>query len=300
MKKNRMRKRHFLSDEIPAAFSRFPACIKNYIQITRPYHYMAGVFPCLTGIGFSTNVTNDLYWYCVFAFGGFFILSAGEIINDFFDRFIDAKYFKTMARPIPSGRIKTNQAILYFILNLLAAFYFWLLLPNSIKAATLIELGLICIYPFFKRFANITQFYLGLIAGLPLLFPYYMFENGISLGAFFMFLGSSMVCVIFDTTFEYAEYFSNQNSKIRATTLLFKNNYKRHIYLCILIHYVFLFLAGLFEDKNFIFFIGASLSPIFMAYIIYSMNFNRADECRENFLKLQFSNAILLATTIIS
>lgn len=295
-----MNKRHFLSDEIPTVFSRFPACIKDYIQITRPYHYMAGVFPCLTGIGFSTNLTNASYWYCVFAFGGFFILSAGEIINDFFDRFIDAKYFKTMARPIPSGRITTKQAILYLIVNLLAAFYFWLLLPNSIKAATLAELLLICIYPFLKRFANITQFYLGLLAGLPLLFPYYMFENGISLGAFFMFLGSSMVCVIFDTTFEYAEYFSNKKSTIKATTLIFKNRYKSYIYSCIFLHCVFLFLAGFFEEKNSIFFIGSFISAIFMTYITCVTDFHNADECRKNFLKLQSSNAILLITAIAS
>lgn len=295
-----MNKIYFFPDEIPGAFSLLPRRILDFVQLSRPHHFMAGVIPCLCGVQFSNNASDVLYWYFVFVVGAFLILGAGETINDILDRKIDAKYFKTMARPLPSGRVKLSTAILYFFIQLCGAFFIWLLLPNMVKLMTLGELFLICLYPFFKRFSYITQIYLGMIPGLSVIFPYYVFENNISIGVIFLCLGCAMTCIIFDTTFEYAEYFSNPKTEIKSIAFLFKNRYRLYLNTCIFIHVLFLVLAGIYETKNFAFIFAAIVSGIFMYLTIRKTDFYKPDECRNNFLKLQFSNIIVLLGVILS
>lgn len=295
-----MSSNYFFPDEIPGGFSILPRRILSFIQLSRPHHFMAGVIPCLCGVQFSNNATDVLYWYFVFIIGAFLILGAGETINDILDMKIDAKYFKTMARPLPSGQVKLNTAILYFFSQLFGAFLIWLLLPNTVKLMTLGELIMICLYPFFKRFSYVTQIYLGMIPGLSVIFPYYVFENHISLGITFLCLGCAMTCIIFDTTFEYAEYFSNPKTEIKSIAFLFKNKYRLYLNTCIFIHVLFLVLAGIYEPKSFVFIITTIISGTFMYHTIKKTDFYKPDECRRNFLKLQFSNIIVLLGVILS
>ena len=285
---------YFFSDEIPSFFNFLPRKILPYVQLSRPHHLMAGVIPCLCGIQFSNNATNLLYWYTIFTLGAFLILGAGTTINDILDRNIDAKYVKTMTRPLPSGRAKLQPVVVYFLIQLCLAFLIWLQLPNMVKLLSLLELMLICLYPLMKRFSKITQIYLGLIDAFPTLFPYYIYEHKISLGAVFFMLGCAMTCIIFDTTFEYAEYFNNKKIQIKSIANLFKNYAKQYLFFCIFLHVLFMFLAGILENKNLPYFTLSSLSGLFMLRIINLTNFKNPQECWQNFLKLQWANVIIL------
>lgn len=291
---------YFFPDEIPGCFSKLPRILSSYIQLSRPHHFMAGVIPCLCGVQFSENTTNVLYWYFIFVIGAFLVLGAGETINDIIDRHIDAKYSKTMARPIPSGRVSIVSASVYFFIQLFLAFLIWLELPNSVKLMSLCLFFMICVYPFFKRFAIVTQIYLGIIPGLSALLPYYIFENKISIGIVFLILALSMICIIFDTVFEYAEFFNNPKTRIKSIAILFRSSPKKYLFICTLLYMIFLILAGIFENKGILFFIGGMLSYIFMLNTILKTDLQNAENCRNSFLKLQFTNLIIFISIVLS
>ena len=89
-----------------------------YLEILRPVKWFIAAFGVLVGallIGFTNFFTISIACLAVFLF-----LSAGNVINDYFDYEIDK--INKSKRPIPSGRIKRNTALYYSVILFLAGF----------------------------------------------------------------------------------------------------------------------------------------------------------------------------------
>ena len=76
------------------------------------------LLPCWWGlvlaqISLGGGVPN--LWYAFLLMVGAIVMrGAGCVLNDLADRNIDAKVERTSTRPLPSGRISTNGAIIFF------------------------------------------------------------------------------------------------------------------------------------------------------------------------------------------
>lgn len=88
--------------------------------------------------------------------------AAGCIVNDLFDRKIDAQVARTKTRPLASGEITPKQALR--VLALLLLLSACLLIPLNQKAQLLALLSLVpvCLYPLMKRWFPVPQLFLGL------------------------------------------------------------------------------------------------------------------------------------------
>ena len=116
----------------------------SYLEILRPQNGVIGIFAVIVGamlVGF-----NNYFFIALACLSVFIILSAGNVINDYFDYEIDKINKKN--RPIPSGRIKRNSALYYsialFLIGIALAFY--LNFNNFILA--LINSGLLILYSY--------------------------------------------------------------------------------------------------------------------------------------------------------
>ncbi len=83
--------------------------LKAWVEITRPFNGIMGALAVL--VGFFVSLNNFLINGSLILglLSVFFILSAGMMVNDFFDRFIDKK--KKPRKPIPSERISAKHAL---------------------------------------------------------------------------------------------------------------------------------------------------------------------------------------------
>lgn len=291
---------NFFSYELPEGFSHFPKCFLAYLQLSRPHHFLAGVVPSLWGFHFASTQVDVLKWYLLFAVGAFLILGAGATINDIIDVQIDKTYYRTMSRPIPSGRIKKSHAYLFFLAQLLPAFIIWLYLPNTLKFMTLTELLLICIYPFLKRFLYISQVYLGFIAALPVSFSYYIFERAITPAIIFLVVSAAIICIIFDTFFEYSEYFHNNDIKAKSLALLIGSNPKTFFYVSSGICTICLAIAGYLAEKRLSYFVISVLAMIMLCRAIQKTDIRNQEECLRSFLSIQSVNLIILLGIFVS
>jgi len=284
---------NFFSYELPSIFSKLPRRLLPYVQLSRPYHFAGGVIPSLVGLSFVHNVDSMLKWYILFAIGSFAILGAGATINDIIDEHVDVSYYRSMSRPITSGRIHILDAILYFFVQLVIAFIVWLQLPETIKLMTLMNVFLVCIYPFMKRFLYVTQVYLGLVSAAPCLISYYMFEHNINIGIMCLWVALSIHCMVFDTFFEYSEYFHNKNIKAKSLALLIGANPKNFLASSIIFSLILLVYAGIERSLSMYYFAAVLLVECLTLIVIRKVNLTNQEQCLKSFLAIQMSNVVI-------
>jgi 4-hydroxybenzoate polyprenyltransferase len=97
-----------------------------------------------------------------FAIGACLMRAAGCAFNDIVDRDIDAKVARTALRPIPSGRIRVNQAWAFVISCSLISLLILLTLNLVTILLGVASLALVAAYPFMKRITWWPQAWLGL------------------------------------------------------------------------------------------------------------------------------------------
>ena len=95
--------------------------LKNpYIEITRPNVCVLAALAYVVGalvVSVSANLSTSFFLHGLLSV--WLVCAGGNVINDYFDRFIDA--VNRPERPIPSGRISARNALLYYaFLNSLA------------------------------------------------------------------------------------------------------------------------------------------------------------------------------------
>ena len=101
--------------------------LKLFIGLTRlnkPIGFMLLFWPCSWGLAFAYSINQNLklfvYYLILFFLGSVLMRSAGCIFNDIVDKDFD-KVQRTKSRPIASGRISVNRALIYvFILCAIA------------------------------------------------------------------------------------------------------------------------------------------------------------------------------------
>ena len=279
----------FFSDELPRFVYFFPRILWPFIQLSRPYHVSNVLAAALGGLLLATDHTNLAFWFLVYGLGTFLILGAGATFNDIVDRTIDAKYLKTMSRPIPSGRVSLNVSIAYFLTQLLFAFACWILLPTDVKVISLVILGLVLLYPFSKRFTNYAQFVLGFVSNLQVFMGYYMLEHKIDIPVIALYVCMSLIIVMADSVFEYREYFANKHPNIKSTAFAWGKNGKMRLFTIAFVYFGLMVLLGVQKHFNGMFFCAALISFVRILSIIYSVDLRNSADCNDKFLQLQNS-----------
>jgi len=133
-----------------------------YVSIIRPVNAivagLAGILGTIIAIGTIPAESGFIFLIVLF------ITAAGNVINDYYDREIDA--VNQPERPIPSGHILPKNALIYAFLlflagNLIAVFF----MPVSLACIALINSGLLWFYAAYLKITpllgNISVSYLA-------------------------------------------------------------------------------------------------------------------------------------------
>ena len=132
------------------------------IRADKPIGTLLLLWPTLSAFIVLTKGNPNLFLLLLFVLGTFLMRSAGCVINDYFDKEFDGSVDRTKNRPLVTGIIKPNEAlILFFCLILISSsLLIWMNLL-TLKVA-IFGLVLATFYPLTKRFFVIPQIFLGL------------------------------------------------------------------------------------------------------------------------------------------
>ncbi len=237
-----------------------------FLELTRlkkPIGYMLLFWPCSWGLtlayDFSGNFNLYFFYIILFFLGSVLMRSAGCIINDIADREFDKKVKRTKNRPIASGKISVNRGLIYAALLCLGA----LLILLNFNTLTIIlafcSMPLAFIYPFMKRFTYWPQLFLGITFNYGLILGWTSIENEVNILPIILYFGAIFWTLGYDTVYGYQDITDDEIIGVKSTSIKFKDNPKKFLFLCYLITTSSYLTLGQIMDFNLLFYLGAIL-----------------------------------------
>ena len=272
-----------------------------FVELTRlkkPIGYMLLFWPCAWGLtlvyDFSENL-NKYFLYLIFFFlGSVFMRSAGCIVNDILDRKFDKKVSRTKDRPIASGKVSVQIALLYATCLCLLAFF---VLINFNYFTILIALGsmpLAFTYPLMKRYTYWPQLFLGITFNYGLILGWTSINNQLDIIPIIFYLGAIFWTLGYDTIYGYQDIKDDEIIGLKSTSIKFKGTAKLFLISCYLILTFTLILGGYLMDFSILYFVFLII-PIthLFIYQIISFNSKNPDICLKIFKSNNYFGLIL-------
>ncbi len=174
----------------------------DLIRWNRPAGWLLLLWPTLSALWIAAGGFPGWHLLVVFTLGTILMRSAGCCINDVADREFDRHVKRTAQRPVTSGKISVQEALVVGAALALAAFGLVLTTNVATVAWSFAALAITLAYPYAKRFVSMPQAVLGVAFsfGIPMAFA--AVTGGVPWLAWGLLLGNLFWVLAYDT--EYA------------------------------------------------------------------------------------------------
>ena len=163
------------------------------------------------------------------AIGAWLMRGAGCTWNDITDREYDAKVERTRSRPLPSGQVSVQQALIWLILQAALAFAILLTFNRLSILLGISSLILVVIYPFAKRFTWWPQVFLGLAFNWGALLAWAAVNGSLEAAPVALYAAGICWTLFYDTIYAHQDKEDDALIGVKSTARLFGD--KTHIWL---------------------------------------------------------------------
>jgi 4-hydroxybenzoate polyprenyltransferase len=189
---------------------------ERLIRLDKPIGTLLLLWPTLTALWFASNGRPTWSLVVVFGMGTLLMRSAGCAFNDWADRRFDPHVERTASRPLATGEIGPNEALVVAAVLAFCAFLFVLTTNRTTILLSLPAIVVACVYPFSKRFLSLPQALLGVAFSFGIPMAYAAIHNHVPPLAWWMLLINLFWVVAYDT--EYAMVDRNDDLKLGLRT----------------------------------------------------------------------------------
>ncbi|SFC06714.1 4-hydroxybenzoate polyprenyltransferase [Polaromonas sp. OV174] len=196
-----------------------PSKLSLYLQLirwNRPAGWLLLLWPTWSALWVAAHGFPGWHLLTVFTLGTFLMRSAGCCLNDVADRDFDRHVKRTAQRPVTSGALSSQEALLVGAVLALLAFGL-VLTTNAVTIAwSFAALAVTLVYPYAKRYVSMPQAVLGVAFsfGIPMAFA--AVQSRVPLLAWVLLLGNLFWVIAYDT--EYAMVDRDDDLKIGMKT----------------------------------------------------------------------------------
>ena len=281
--------------------------VKLFIQLTRldkPIGSMLLFWPCIWGLtiayNFNSSLNNFFFYGILFLLGSILMRSAGCIFNDIVDRDFDKKVERTKNRPIASEKVSVRIAILYVLILCALAFLVLINFNNFTIVMALISMPLAFTYPLMKRFTYWPQLFLGITFNYGLILAWIAVKNDISLVPIIFYFGAIFWTLGYDTIYGYQDIKDDEIIGVKSTSIKFKDNPKKFIFVCYFLFFISLVLIGfLMNFKIFYYlFIAVPFLHLFI-FQLKKLEVNNSNNCLNKFKSNNYLGIIVFINILI-
>jgi len=198
--------------------------LQDYLQLMRldkPVGTLLLLWPTLAALCMAAQGLPPLHLVVIFTLGTFIMRSAGCVINDFADRKVDGFVERTKERPLVTGAISSQQALVLFFGLIISAGLLLLFLNQTTQLLAFGGLALAIAYPFMKRWTHMPQVVLGAAFswGIPMAWS----AQGLAVPpeSILMFCTSLLWIVAYDTLYAMVDRNDDLKVGIKSTAILF-------------------------------------------------------------------------------
>ena len=277
----------------------------DLIRIKKPIGIMLLFWPCLWGLTLSNDFSSDNLQYVTYLFyfflGAVLMRSAGCIVNDILDRKYDILVERTKNRPIASGKISINLALIYVII--LCSFAFLILIQFNL---TTILLGLASMpfafsYPLMKRYTYWPQLFLGFTFNYGLLMAWFSLSNEFTYIPLILYFGAIFWTLAYDTIYGFQDIKDDEIIGVKSTSIKFKKKPKIFIFVCYLIFILMQIVTGIIMKFEYYFFLGVIIIALhLLIYQCLKLNISNSNQCLKKFRSNNFLGFLVFFNIMIN
>ena len=281
--------------------------LKLFVELTRlkkPIGFMLLFWPCIWGLtivyDFNSNLKNYLFFSSLFFAGSVLMRSAGCIVNDIVDKNFDKKVERTKNRPVASGQISIKFAALYAISLCILAFFVLINFNQFTILMALISMPLAFAYPLMKRITYWPQLFLGVTFNYGLILAWISISNDISYIPIIFYFGAIFWTLGYDTIYGFQDIKDDEIIGVKSTSIKFKNNPKKFLFICYLIFIFSLILVGYFMKFKIFYFMFLSIPILHLLnFQILKLNIADTNDCLNRFKSNNFLGLIVFFNILI-
>ncbi len=191
------------------------------MRLDRPVGIYLLLWPCMWALWIAAEGVPGGLNLVVFIAGVVLMRSAGCVINDYADRDFDPHVERTKQRPIASGAVSKEEALLLAGGLALLAFLLVLLLNTLTIWLSFVAVALAGIYPFMKRYTYMPQIFLGLAFGWGVPMAFAAETGAIPTVAWLLLAATVVWATAYDTIYAMIDRKDDLKIGVRSTAILF-------------------------------------------------------------------------------
>ncbi len=289
--------------------------IENLPERYRPYVYLArldrpiGIWllllPCFWSMALAYGAAGVFsfraIWLAIlFTLGAIVMRSAGCVINDLWDRKIDALIERTAVRPIASGEISIAGAIVFLSALLFGGFCILIMMNGTVILQGLLVIPLIVAYPLAKRFTNWPQLILGMTFNFGALMGWSAVMDDIALAPFLLYSAAILWTLGYDTIYAHQDKEDDALVGVKSTALIFGRASKMWVGAFYFGMILCLSLAFALAGVNLLALPGLVIIGAHLAWQLYQWDIDDPESALETFKSNRDLGLIILAVVILS
>jgi len=187
----------------------------------RPIGWLLLLWPTWWGLWLAAEGVPPLWTWFVFTAGVWLTRSAGCVINDYADRWLDPQVERTKGRPLATGAVSGREALALFAVLMLAAFALVLTLNRLTVYLSFVGVVLAASYPYLKRYTYLPQVYLGMAFGWGIPMAFAAVTGGVPALAWLLYVANILWSTAYDTWYAMVDREDDLKVGSKSTAILF-------------------------------------------------------------------------------
>ena len=157
----------------------------------------------------------------VFTLGVWLTRSAGCVINDYADRWLDPNVERTKSRPLATGAVSGREALAVFAVLMLVAFGLVLTMNRLTAWLSVVGVVLAASYPYLKRYTYLPQVYLGMAFGWGIPMAFAAVQGHVPALAWLLYVANILWSTAYDTWYAMVDRDDDLRMGAKSTAILF-------------------------------------------------------------------------------
>lgn len=272
--------------------------LDRYLRLTRldkPIGIFLVAWPMIWALWLSAEGVPNLWVLTVFVLGAILMRSAGCIINDYADRYIDGHVKRTRERPLATGEVSEGEALKLFAGLCVISFGLVLTLNGLTIAYSFAGVLLAALYPFTKRLTHWPQLFLGAAFGWAVPMAFAAQGGQVPAGGWLLFIATVIWSLIYDTFYAMVDRDDDLKIGVKSTAVLWGDHDLKIIAAVQVVFYGLLFAVGGLFGLGVVYYLGLMAAIGVSLYHHYITRHRERGPCFKAFMQHNWLGGVIFA-----
>ena len=249
------------------------------MRLDRPIGILLLLWPTLWALWLAADGLPPLHTLAIFVAGVVLTRSAGCVINDYADRWLDPKVERTRERPLASGEVDGTDALILFAVLMLCALGL-VLLTNALTIYLALGAAVLAVsYPYMKRHVWYPQVVLGAAFSMSIPMAYTAVRGEIDAITVLLFCANLLWTTAYDTLYAMVDRDDDIKAGARSTAILLGDLDLIAVGILNASALLTLWLVGRREELAWPFLVGLGVAALLMAWQLWHARDREREEC---------------------